>query len=131
MKKIDGLLLWKKLEDIPVDDNDCIEEEFEHFPVGSEKFEIWHWFENYFDIKVKDLVYAQKEAMELEIEYQHGNKYTKKWIGFAKRTSGGGFSLEHDYNGGRFKSQKDILSCIENLKKEGYTIKSVKDVTRK
>lgn len=47
MKKSIELLtcLWEKLGDIPIDGDDCIEEPFEHFPVGTSRYEIWHWFE--------------------------------------------------------------------------------------
>lgn len=42
---------WDKLQDIPVSDGtdeveaDTIEEVFLHFPVGTHREEIWHWFE--------------------------------------------------------------------------------------
>ena len=39
------LELWHKLEDIPVDADECIEEPFMKFPIGTDKFEIWHWFD--------------------------------------------------------------------------------------
>lgn len=37
--------LWEKLGDIPVNENDEIEENFLNFPVGTSKFDIWHWFD--------------------------------------------------------------------------------------
>jgi hypothetical protein len=43
-------ILWDKLGNIPVNEDDEIEEPFEHFAVGTDKFEIWHWFEWFFDI---------------------------------------------------------------------------------
>lgn len=46
MIELEKLLhLWLELGDIPVDDNDCIEEPFLHFEVGDHREEIWHWFE--------------------------------------------------------------------------------------
>jgi hypothetical protein len=46
-------VLWKQLGDIPVfpedtDDfeRDSIEEPFLHFPIGTPKEDIWHWFED-------------------------------------------------------------------------------------
>lgn len=42
--------LWDKLGDIPVNEDDEIEEVFEHFEIGTNKFDIWHWFEETFDI---------------------------------------------------------------------------------
>ena len=45
--------LWEQLRDIPVVDSqskgdeeaETIEEPFLHFPVGTHREEIWHWFE--------------------------------------------------------------------------------------
>ena len=48
--------LWKMLGDIPTDTSECIELPFEHFPVGTHREEIWHWFEDSFDIAVFDLM---------------------------------------------------------------------------
>jgi hypothetical protein len=49
--------LWAILGDIPVNENDEIEESFLDFEVGTDKFEIWHWFEEEFDLSVaKDLM---------------------------------------------------------------------------
>ena len=37
--------------------DDEIDEPFLHFEIGTDKFEIWHWFEDEFDISVaKDLM---------------------------------------------------------------------------
>jgi hypothetical protein len=50
--------LWQKLGNIPTNENDEIEEVFLHFPIGTDKFEIWHWFEETFDLSVaKDLIF--------------------------------------------------------------------------
>lgn len=64
------------------------------------------------------------------VTYQHGNKYTKAWIGNCKYEGGGGFSLYHQYNGGRFTSKRGIEDYIYNvLPKElnelGYELGSV------
>ena len=45
-------IIWNKLGNVPVDANNEIEEQFEHFPVGTERTEIWHWFEWFFDIQL-------------------------------------------------------------------------------
>ena len=42
--------LWNILGDIPCDEEEEIEEEFLHFGIGTDKYEIWHWFEETFDI---------------------------------------------------------------------------------
>ncbi|MDO4305948.1 MAG: hypothetical protein Q4C77_03875 [Eubacteriales bacterium] len=37
--------LWELLGEIPVDNNDQIEEDFLGFPEGTDKLDIWHWFD--------------------------------------------------------------------------------------
>jgi len=46
--------LWDKLGDIPTNDDDEIEENFFHFDIGTHREEIWHWFEETYDISVGD-----------------------------------------------------------------------------
>ena len=53
--------LWEKLGDIPVNDDEELDEDYITpwltFFKGSDKFEVWHWFESHFDISVaKDLM---------------------------------------------------------------------------
>ncbi|MFA5340211.1 MAG: hypothetical protein WC332_00395 [Clostridia bacterium] len=46
MKSLQHLkLLWRLLGDIPITDDDEIDEPFLHFPKGTDKIEVWHWFE--------------------------------------------------------------------------------------
>ena len=52
--------LWEQFGDIPIDDNDCIVEPFKQFPIGTDRFEIWHWFEREFNVSVA------KDLMEVE-----------------------------------------------------------------
>jgi hypothetical protein len=55
LKEFDYMLLWNKLDNITVDDG--IEQPFEHFEVGTDKYDIWHWFEWFFDISIgKDII---------------------------------------------------------------------------
>jgi hypothetical protein len=52
--------LWNELGNIPIDEDENIEEDFLHFEMGTHREEIWHWFEEEFDISVaKDLMYLQ------------------------------------------------------------------------
>ena len=37
--------LWNRFSDVPVNNNDEIEEDFLSFPVGTSKFDVWHWFD--------------------------------------------------------------------------------------
>lgn len=46
--------LWEKLGDIPVDEREgqYIDEEFLDFPIGTDREDIWHWFESEFNVSV-------------------------------------------------------------------------------
>lgn len=37
--------LWRQFADVPVDDEDCITAPFLHFEIGTDRFDIWHWFD--------------------------------------------------------------------------------------
>jgi hypothetical protein len=51
-------ILWDALGDTPIDDNECIELEYLHFSAGTDREEIWHWFEETFGLTVaKELMY--------------------------------------------------------------------------
>lgn len=57
-----ALGFWSDLGDIPIDDDECIEEPFLDFPVGTDRETIWDWFEETFDISVaEDLMHREKE----------------------------------------------------------------------
>lgn len=50
---------WNEFTDVPMDaETECIESEFEGFPAGTHREEIWHWFEETFGIRVYDLLYG-------------------------------------------------------------------------
>ena len=54
--------LWEEFGDVPVDENDCITCEWRSFPKGTCRFDIWKWFEVFFDVSVaKDLMYPDSE----------------------------------------------------------------------
>lgn len=49
--------LWEELGDIPVNDQEEIDEPFLDFEIGTDIYEIWHWFEETFNVSVaKDLM---------------------------------------------------------------------------
>lgn len=52
--------LWLEFGDVPMDpETECIEIEWHGFPAGTHREDIWHWFEETFDISVaEDLMYA-------------------------------------------------------------------------
>jgi hypothetical protein len=45
-------LLWGLFGDTPIDEGECIDEPFLHFEKGTDRFDIWHWFEEYFDVSI-------------------------------------------------------------------------------
>lgn len=50
---------WELLEDIPINKDEEIEENFLHFPLGTNRNDIWHWFEMKYDLSVaEDLMYV-------------------------------------------------------------------------
>ena len=51
--------LWLDFAEIPIDAEDAIEQGFEHFPIGTHRQEIWHWFEENFNVRVYDLMQGE------------------------------------------------------------------------
>jgi DNA-dependent RNA polymerase auxiliary subunit epsilon len=45
-------LLWAEFANIPIDDEDRIDDQFLDFEKGTDRFEIWHWFEMTFDCSI-------------------------------------------------------------------------------
>lgn len=37
--------MWDEFGDIPIDNDECIEQDFYHWLKGSDRYEIWHWFD--------------------------------------------------------------------------------------
>lgn len=51
--------LWAEFEDVPMDpETECMEEPFLHFPAGTHREEIWHWFDERYSMGVHHLLYA-------------------------------------------------------------------------
>lgn len=50
--------LWLEFGDVPMNpETECIETEWNGFPSGTHREEIWHWFEKTFKVSVaKDLM---------------------------------------------------------------------------
>ena len=38
--------LWKEFSEVPINDDDTIERAFHGFEAGTDRFEIWHWFDD-------------------------------------------------------------------------------------
>jgi len=52
--------MWQSLGDIPVDDDGMIEVPYLHFEIGTDREEIWHWFEETFDISIYILMFNKE-----------------------------------------------------------------------
>ena len=37
--------LWDELEDVPIDENDCLDVAWQGWDKGTHREEIWHWFD--------------------------------------------------------------------------------------
>lgn len=37
--------LWDEFENIPVSEDGCIEQQFHTFDSGTDRMDIWHWFD--------------------------------------------------------------------------------------
>jgi hypothetical protein len=46
--------LWSQLRNVPVNNDGDTEEEFLHFSVGTDTHDIWHYFEEEFNISVAE-----------------------------------------------------------------------------
>lgn len=47
--------LWIDFGNVPMNPyTECIEEEWNGFPTGTHREEIWHWFEEMFDLSVAE-----------------------------------------------------------------------------
>lgn len=57
--------LWKKLGDVPVNDDGELEETFLHFPSGTDREEIWSWFEDELDASVHDLMFPSEKKEDV------------------------------------------------------------------
>jgi len=53
---------WDAFYDIPINDDDEIEKPFMGFEIGTHRFEIWHWFEEEFNIRVADYLFGGTKA---------------------------------------------------------------------
>lgn len=50
--------LWDEFGDVPMDpETECLEIEWNGFPAGTHREEIWYWFEEVFNVRVVDLMY--------------------------------------------------------------------------
>jgi len=61
MNRKEARKIWDDLGNIPVNENEEIDEIFLHFPIGTNIYDIWHWFENTYDLSVhNDLMFNKR-----------------------------------------------------------------------
>jgi len=49
--------LWEMLGNTPINEFDEIDTPFLHFEIGTHREDIWHWFEDTFNISIAKLMY--------------------------------------------------------------------------
>jgi hypothetical protein len=47
-------MLWKLFGEVPVNDDGITQLQFLEFPMGTDREEIWHWFEDVFGVSVAE-----------------------------------------------------------------------------
>ena len=40
--------LWNELEDIPIDEDECLDVDWQGWSKGAHREEIWHWFDKHY-----------------------------------------------------------------------------------
>lgn len=53
-------ILWQQLGDIPIDDDECIDEDFDMWKKGTNRIEIWYWFDEMYKQGVYKLMFPEK-----------------------------------------------------------------------
>lgn len=77
---------WKCLADIPIDANERLEEPFLHFSAGTQKEDVWDWFDElYSEGGVYALLYPDGEAAEEAPELPDGPLFTDEERAFIRK----------------------------------------------
>lgn len=71
---------WDMLGDISIDDNECIEQPFLHFPVGTDRYEIWHWFDKQCPNNLHDDLMFSKSIETGKVYYAFGELVPRTFI---------------------------------------------------
>ena len=45
-------IIWREMEDVPVDDDNRIDEDFFIWPKGTDRFEVWAEIEQLYDVSI-------------------------------------------------------------------------------
>lgn len=60
----DAVALWSMLGDCCVDEDGVLEDPFLLFPAGSDREDVWHWFESVFSLSVAEHLMFKNHAQE-------------------------------------------------------------------
>lgn len=56
--------LWDEFGNVPMDpETECIEEPWRGFEKGTNREEVWHWFEEKYGVSVADLMYHKYDEL--------------------------------------------------------------------
>ena len=58
-------LLWESGTDVPVDSNNCIESKWGDFETGTDRDEIWIWFDENYSRGLHFLMYKQRARIDV------------------------------------------------------------------
>lgn len=74
--------LWEEFGDVPMaPETECIEEPWRDFPAGTHREEVWHWFEETFDVSVaEDLMGHEKELVWNGLTFQLVNHISRPYF---------------------------------------------------
>lgn len=64
MEHNEFMKLWNEFSDIPLDENECIDEDFHFWPKGTDRYEIWYWFEELSPNGIVELLYGKEEQKD-------------------------------------------------------------------
>lgn len=58
--------MWEEFGDIPIDSSKCIDQDFYFWPKGTDRYEIWHWFDEHCPNNLHDdLMFPGKATAEM------------------------------------------------------------------
>lgn len=47
--------LWQEFGEVPIDDHDCITCDWRSFAKGTNRFDVWKWFEDFFQLSIEEV----------------------------------------------------------------------------
>lgn len=74
--------LWDELEDIPIDENECLDVDWNSWSKGTHREEIWHWFDENHSKGVYWLMNERETKMIIQggIKYESKNQFATMFV---------------------------------------------------